>query len=339
MKLTYKTIDSFVKKVPNDIKGVLVYGPDEGQIREKIALIATQIVPDLNDPFNVIDINSSEAMDKPSRISDEMNSLSLLGDRKLIKISGDNKSLVNSLKNAFEGYDGNNFLIIEGGDLSPSSPVRKLFESEKNLASLPCYNLDERGLSMLIPSTIAKYGKTIDRDAIQYLSSCLVGDSGSVSSALEKLAIYAGDNAHITLDDARACVIDSSDISLEQIASFAANGKRVELERVLAKSFAEDVSPITILRISQTYFNKLHLVKRQIEEDGVGVETAIGSVRPPIFFKDKPIFTQNVNKWTTKRIAAAMGGLIKAETLCKKTGYPANTVCSYTLHSIAKMVR
>lgn len=338
MKLTYKDTDSFLKRVPDNIKGVLVYGPDEGQVRERIRTISLQIVSDLSDPFNVVDLMSGEASENSARISDEMNSMSLMGGRKLMKINGADKGLKSPIENAVKDYDGNNFLVVEGGDLSPSSPVRKLFESEKNLASLACYVQDERSLSSSIPQILSKLGKSIDRDAVQYLSSCLIGDSGSVNSQLEKLAIYAGDNRQITLDDAKACVVDSSDISLEKIVQKAAGGNVIGLEKDLTKSFAEGISAVAILRVSQNYFKKLHFVKSQIEER-TDMDSALKSLRPPLFFKDKPVFIGHLNKWSSKRIMSAINGLIKAETLCKKTGYPAETVCSHTLHSIAKLAK
>ncbi|MCT4574759.1 MAG: DNA polymerase III subunit delta [Alphaproteobacteria bacterium] len=338
MKLDYKNTDSFLKSIPANIKAVLVYGPDEGQVREKIHTISKLIVEDLSDPFNVVDITSSEACDSGARISDEMNSMSLMGGRKLIRIGGADKSLKSSIENALADYDGDNFLIIEGKELSPSSPVRKMFETSKNMASLACYIQDERNLSYSIPKIMSKLGKTLERDAVQYLSSCLVGDSGSVSSQLEKLAIYAGDNKLITLEDAKACIIDSSDVSIEKIAQKAAGGDFSGLEKDLAKSFAEGITSVAVLRVSQNYFKKLHLVKSQIEE-GKAVDEALKSLRPPLFFKDKPVFLGHLNKWSSKRIMSAINGLIKAETLCKKTGYPTEIVCSHTLHSIAKIAR
>jgi len=338
MKLTYKNTDAFLKEIPSDIKGVLVYGPDEGQVREKVRILAKQIVEDLNDPFNVVDLTSGEALDNPARISDEMNSFSMMGGRKLMKINGADKGLKSPIESAFDGYDGNNFLIIEGRDLNPSSPIRKIFESGKNLAALACYVQDEKSLSYAIPQAISKAGKMIDRDAVQYLSSCLVGDSGSVSSQLDKLIIYAGDERQITLEDAKACVVDSSDISLERIVQKAASGNMMALEKDLLKSFDEGISAVAILRVSQNYFKKLHLVKSQIEE-GTNTDTALKSLRPPLFFKDKPVFMGHLNKWSSKKIMSAINGLIKAETLCKKTGYPAETVCSHTLHSIAKIAK
>jgi DNA polymerase-3 subunit delta len=204
MKLDYKNTDSFLKNVPETIKGVLIYGPDEGQVRERTLMISKQIVEDINDPFNMLELTVKEAIDNTARISDEMNSISLMGGRKLLRINGADKGLKSPIDNAITEYNGENFLIIAGGELAPSSPIRKLFEKEKNLASLACYVQDERSLSYSIPQTLRKQGKNIERDAIQYLSSCLVGDSGSVNSQLEKLVIYVGDNQNITLEDAKA---------------------------------------------------------------------------------------------------------------------------------------
>ena len=59
MKIGYKDIDYFIKSPPNHIKAVLIYGPDQGLVKERSELIGKTVVPDLNDPFLVKDLSLS----------------------------------------------------------------------------------------------------------------------------------------------------------------------------------------------------------------------------------------------------------------------------------------
>ena len=53
MKLTFREIEPFVKKPNPAARVVLIYGPDDGLMRERSKMISQSIVKDLNDPFNV----------------------------------------------------------------------------------------------------------------------------------------------------------------------------------------------------------------------------------------------------------------------------------------------
>ena len=54
MKLSFKQIESFVKSPDPKARAILVYGPDQGLMKERSRIMAKTVNPDLNDPFNVI---------------------------------------------------------------------------------------------------------------------------------------------------------------------------------------------------------------------------------------------------------------------------------------------
>ncbi|HEX4506777.1 MAG TPA: DNA polymerase III subunit delta, partial [Alphaproteobacteria bacterium] len=53
MKLQGAAIERFLGKPDPAIRAVVVYGGDEGLVRERAARLGKTVVPDLNDPFQV----------------------------------------------------------------------------------------------------------------------------------------------------------------------------------------------------------------------------------------------------------------------------------------------
>jgi len=51
MKITGTRIDKFLASPPDNIKGVLFFGPDRGLVKERSELLARQYVSDPNDVF------------------------------------------------------------------------------------------------------------------------------------------------------------------------------------------------------------------------------------------------------------------------------------------------
>ena len=56
MKLAPSRIAAFLQRPDPEIRAVLLYGPDEGLVRERAEILARTVCPDLQDPFRVADL-------------------------------------------------------------------------------------------------------------------------------------------------------------------------------------------------------------------------------------------------------------------------------------------
>ena len=66
MKLKSNEISSFIRRPPEYVRAVLIYGPDGGQVREISDKIGKTVVEDLTDPFRVADLAPEILKDEPS---------------------------------------------------------------------------------------------------------------------------------------------------------------------------------------------------------------------------------------------------------------------------------
>jgi len=211
-----KAITDFVARRNPNIHAVLIYGPDQGLVRERIEKIALQVVPDLNDPFNTIEISESELKANPTRLTDEITALSFMGGERIIRYRANGEAagdgVSNFIKNLDSGdYQPNGVVIISGGELSPRSSLRKLFEKSKNSAALPCYIDGPQAVRTLAQSMAQEQGLEFERHALDFVTMTLGEDRALTRSELEKLILYKSpgkqqnsQSSTITIDDVKA---------------------------------------------------------------------------------------------------------------------------------------
>ncbi|MBT5107351.1 MAG: DNA polymerase III subunit delta [Rhodospirillaceae bacterium] len=336
MKIQASRIEQFVKSPDPAVRAVLVYGPDSGLVRERIDVLTKTVSEDPGDPFLVVEIMGSALRDDPALLADEAAAIALMGGRRVVRIRDAADSQAAVFKMFFEDLPGDALVLAQGGDLSPRSALRKLFESEDAAIALPCYADDERSLDAVIQDTLKQDNVSITPDAVAYLQANLGTDRGQTRSELRKLALYAGDGAQVTLDDAMACVGDSSALTLDTLIYAAAGGDAPGVDRALARSYQEGINPVTILRAVGRHMLRLQLVRAQVDS-GKRTDDAMKSLRPPVFFKMKGPFSRQVSLWRGAAIARALTLILDAETQCKETGMPMEAICGRTLLQIGRL--
>lgn len=344
MKLAFRQIDPFLKNPDPAALAILVYGPDDGLVRERARGLAGHVVADLKDPFNVVDISAARLKDTPSLLLDEAQAMSMLGGRRVVRldITASDGDALRGLEKAVESTlaalnTGDNLVLVEAGDLGASSKIRKLFEDAKNAAAVPCYVEDERDLTRVIGTALKEQGIAIDSDALQHMAASVVGDRAVVRGEIEKLITYMGrESKKVRLEDVTACIGDSADLSIDLLAKFTASGQFAEADRILKYLMGEGTSFVFITRNLQNYFLRLHLTRARIEK-GETADLAVKKLKPPIFWKHVDAFTAQVQAWPLLQLEQALSIILTTETRCKQTGADAELLLGRALLALSQM--
>ncbi len=328
-----KSVDRFLKDVPKDIRAVLFFGPDEGQVRERARALARTIVPDLADPFAVAEFASATLVADPARLYDEMAAQSLMGGRRLVRIRDGADGAVPAIQSVIEDPPpGDTFLIVEAGELPGTSKLRKLFEgADVVAAALPCYEPDAKDLTTLAVNRFRAADVEASRDAVELFVRLIASDRALVHSELDKLILYAGPKGRLEEADVAAALGDSAQIELDAPAWAAGEGALDKLDRSLSRLFADGQSPVGILRAAQRHFTRLY----EVVSASAPPEMAMKALRPPVFWKDESRFRQQVGLWSAGKLESVLARLLTTEADCKKSGLPDTTLCSRTLMGVA----
>lgn len=340
MKAKAGEIAGLLRKLDPRFHAILVFGPNEGLVRERADMIASLVVEDLRDPFNVANLTVNDLKEDPARLTDEAAAISMMGGRRVVRVDGAVDSVAGPLKNFLADPKGDGLVIIGAGDLSPRSDLRKTVEAAKNAVAIPCYADDARALGDLIHDVLRGHGLDVDVDATSYLQSRLGDDRAVIRGELDKLALYKEGDTHrvVTLSDAQACVGDSGALTLDEVAGAVSGGDLAKLDRALARAFAQDESPVAVLRAVSRRLMRLYEAAGHMAT-GLSPDDAMRRLRPPVFFKDQNAFRAELGKWTAPRLAAALELVLAAEVDCKSTGMPDVAVCSRACMRIARAAR
>lgn len=337
MKLSWKQIEPFIKNPDKAARVILVYGPDNGLMKERAKTMGLSVVPDINDPFNAVTLSSDILADDPARLSDEACAMSMMGGDRLVRVESASDKLTPLVKDYLANPNEAALIILEASDLGPRSSLRKLCESAQNAAAIPCYVEDERDLSRLVRTTMNEAGLNIDNDAIMWLTANISGDRQKVRGELDKIITYkSSEQSPISLSDVQACCGEAGAQGLDDLIYATAGNQSAKALKTYTQLLDEGVNFIVILRALQNHFRRLHATKARIDS-GDHPDMAMKKLSPPIFFKQKNAFQTQVSRWRLVNLERVLAKLMDLEAQCKTTGSVPETLCSQTILGISTM--
>jgi len=338
VRLAPSRIAAFLQRPDPEIRAVLLYGPDEGLVRERADAVARSICPDLRDPFRVADLMAAVLAADPARLADEAAQLSLTGGRRVVRVRGAGDTLAKLFAEFLESSPGEAFVVVEAGELPSRSALRRCFEAARSAAAIGCYPDTPRDLAAVIRETLAAHRVTASRDAGQFLVEHLGGDRLLTRSELEKLTLYAGEGGRVEIEDARLSISDTAAIELDDAVMAAAEGDAVRVERVLGRVLQQGESPVSIIRALLRHLHRLHAFVARLG-GGASIDEMLRTARPPIFFKQEDSFRRQLGLWTEARLRPLLDRVAKAELNMKTTGLPAETICREAMLAVAQAAR
>ncbi len=321
MKLGFRDIAPFLAKPDRALSFILVYGPENGLVQERAADLIPKLIDDATDPMAITSLSASDIVDDESLLLNELSAMSLLGPaQRVVKISGAGDNLTPTLKEALALNNTDVKIIVTTGNLAPKSHLRVLAEKDKQSVALPCYVEDEQQISQFIGTYLRESGYGCDRDALMYLAKNLVGDRMLARRQLEKLITYAGATQKlITFDDVRVAVPDLAGQNIDDVVYASFDGNWSVLFRALDVLLTENVPFMLILRSLQNHARKLERVQLNVN-NGIGMDQAIKSLQPPIFFKLERQFRNQLMQWDLHAIQSLQSDMIDLETDLKTYG-------------------
>ena len=330
--------DRYAKNPPRGVVAALVFGPDQGLVRERSETLLKTVVDDLNDPFRVSDLDEQALSDDPARLADEAAAISMLGGRRVVRVRGAGNGLAKLFDAFLEEPKGDALVVVEAGDLAKGSALRKVFEEAENGAAIPCYADSARDLSDVVREALRAEGLVIAPDALADAVSRLGSDRGITRRELEKLALYARGQKEISLEDVRAVMGDEAEARVDEVCDAAGSGDLPRLDLALERLWVADLSPVAVLRQAMSHFQRLLLVGAEAAR-GETIDGAMRKLRPPVHFSRTASFKAQAQRWNESRLGDALDLLLETEALCKTTGVPAQAVCGRALFNVAAMAK
>lgn len=309
--MKYRSSD--IKKVcisacNGELTSLLVYGPNRGMIDDIVSVLAKHLQAQV-DSF---DIDSRD-------LEMECNTRSFFVKKKVlavrVKTTVPNKDKL--LKKTLH------FPILIADDLPTSNALRKWFEKENGIAIIPCYLDDDATRRDFILYYLKERNVVPDRDALQYLVSSLEADRAIIKAELNKLATYVATStdamSSASLQDCMNVVIAQTTPQADLMCAHFMLRDHVKFQTEIENLVAEGINAVWIVRAIGRYCMNLYTVHTSILS-GNSLESAMSTLKPPVFFKYVAIFKQCISATNIQNIRAVLRFLWQCE-IELKTGY------------------
>ena len=289
---------------------VLFYGENVGLIEELKKKIINR-----NNKVKVIKFSQEDILKNNNIYFDEIRNKSLFDKKKIIFIHNASDKLLDIIKESLSYINENNVFIFSN-ILEKKSKLRNFFEKDTESEVVPCYNDNEISIKTKILQEFKNY-KWITPQIINLIvESCgndrikLMNEITKIKTCFDKETIKNEDLVNLLNLNV------STDFNILKDASIAGNKQKTN--QLLNSTIIE----IEKLSLYTSAFNqrltKLKIIKENSKEN---LDTALANMKPPIFWKDKPIYLNQLKSWNSKKLTKALDITYNMELKIKSFSY------------------
>lgn len=320
------------KEQKNHYSPILIYGPNEGLVRDNFLKLK-----EIFNQNNAEEISFTGKLinDQPEALIDEIQTVSMFNDQKIIIIEQPIDKNIELFEEAFTALPDHTLIIILASNLTKTSKIRKFFENSEQYFSCANYEDDFRSNSQQIQNLEKSINKTLNRDIKNYLNQNLSSDRMISKNEIEKIILLYTENDQIPeLENIKLIFNDNPDLGLNKISQLAFSGQPKKVSINLNKIFAEGVSPVAIIRVMLNYVLRIQTTQIALKKTN-DFDSAIKSLKPPVFWKDKDNFKLHCKKWPINQTILNFNLLVDTELNCKSDYNLTNILCERALINIA----
>ena len=291
---------------------ILFYGVNEGAKDDEISSLVSK-----NKDKTIARYEEKEILENNQNIYDDILSKSLFDNQKIIIINRASDKIFKFISELSEKNISDISFIINASALEKKSKLRSFFEKTKELICVPFYQDTPSSLSILTQNFLKEKKINISQENINLIINRCNGDRGILKGELNKIEFFCKNKKNIsTLDLIKLTnLIENYSIS-ELVDNCLAKNKKKTMYILNENKFSSE-DCITIIR---TFLYKLKriLILSNDYLINKNLDKTILSAKPPIFWKDKDIVKQQINKWNPKQIKDLIYEINEIELSIKK---------------------
>lgn len=339
MRVQPRNVDGFLKGPDAGIRCVLIYGSDQTLVSERAKVLAQSLGIPLNDPFRTDEYSGDQIAGDKALLADAAAAQSLDLQSRLVRVTDASDRVTQVISDFLDFLPGDAMVILEGKDLSRKrSSLVKLMEGAEAGAAIACYEDTDRDRESVFAAMFREANIQIDNDALDWLASTLDANRGISRREIEKLCLMVQPGERLTMDQVLAGAAEAGGAAMDSLVQSACMGDVTQLEKWLERAAMEDLSPIAMVRALIGQFFKL-MELHAAAKTGLGVDAAIKSLRPPVFFKNVEPMKRQFRLWPEKSIKDQLTGLAGLESELKTTGSPDRLLCERHFYQVAILAK
>jgi len=284
---------------------VLFYGENIGLIEDIKHLIINK-----HNKSEILRFTQDDILKDIKNFENEITNISLFEQNKVFFINDVNDKILNVISEInIENKSLSFFLFAK--ILDKKSKLRNFFEKSTKADVVGCYQDNEISLKKIIIKKLQGY-KGITQEIINNMIDNCSNDRAKLNNELDKIKCYFI-NKTININEINKLINFKQNDDFDIIKNSALCGQKKNTNKLLSSTIIETDKTTLYLSILNQRFYKL----KEIFKSKTSLEISINEIKPPIFWKEKPVFLQQVKLWNESKINAALKKIYDTELKSK----------------------
>ena len=290
----------------------LFYGENEGLKKEIIESNFKN-----NYPKKTFYYDESEVLNNKSNFFEEILSKSFFENEKLIIISRSTDKITSIIEEILEKKIDDLVLILNSGSLEKRSKLRLLFEKNKEIICIAFYEDNNQTLSSMASQFFRNNKIQISQQAINLIINRCRGDRQNLKNELNKIESFIKNKKKIEISEILQLTNLAENYSVTELVDNCLAKNKNKTLNILNENNYNLEDCIIVIRTMLAKSKRLLKLFQEIKISN-NIDSAISSIKPPIFWKDKQIVKDQINKWSHKNIELLIFRINEIELLIKK---------------------
>ena len=216
-------------------------------------------------------------------------------------------------------------IILNSKNLEKKSTLRKLFEKKKSIVCVPFYEDNNQTLNSIISLFFRNKKIPISQQLINVLIERSRGDRKNLNNELEKIENFSLNKKNLNIDEVIKLTNLADNYSASELVDHSLAKNTRKTVTILNENNYSDEDNIIIIRTLLAKLKRLVKIYDLIDEKN-NIEQAISACKPPIFWKDKTLVTQQIRSWKKDHIKNLIYKTNEIELLIKKNSVVAKNI-------------
>ena len=269
-----------------DEKIALFYGVNLGLKNDLKAKIIEN-----NKNSEILRYSQDELLKDKALLENEIKNISLFEKNKIFFIENANDKILQFIQE-FENILSDRKVFLFSDLLDKKSKLRNYTEKSKKCACVACYEDNEISIKKLINLKLNGFSGLSPHN-IKLIIEHTNLDRSKLNNELNKI-ISCFPNKNILTEKLEVLLNVKANTDFNKLNDEAFLGNKVNTNKLLAQTVMDNEKNIFYLNIINQRLEKLLQINNLNKSS---IENAINSLRPPVFWKDKPNLTNQAKKW------------------------------------------
>lgn len=256
----------------------------------------------------VLNFTQDEILKNENLFYNEVNNDSLFGGEKIIFILETSEKIFKFVEN-ISIKKINNKVFLFARELEKKSKLRSLFEKDKDKIIIPCYKDNDLTIKNIITRSLREYSG-LTTQIINMIHENSSNDRIKLNNEILKIKTFFTDK-QIKLNHLQKLLNLKEEEDFNLLRDASLSGENLKTNKLLNSVILEkEKMSFYIASINRR-------LSRLKELDNKNTPDAIDNLKPPIFWKDKPIFLQQSKIWNKKKLNLALAKIYETEIKIK----------------------